>query len=143
VKRNISIFFAVIGVFAGRAVSRWGNSELQLIVFSLAFLGILLFGLYIYKKNHNYFLPLGCVLLVTCLPLLEVLQDSIKSSEVTFFCVSNGVIFLLCFAVACMITGAHQIAPQDISHKQWKYWMMALAGFWLVCCGGAAALTFL
>lgn len=142
-KKNISILLAVIGVFAGRALARQGNATLEVIVLSLIFLVILAFGIYVYKKTHNRFLPLGCLLLVACLPTFNMLPDGAKTSNAVFWAIVSALLFVFFLAVGCMFTGAHQIAPQNISHKQWKYYLMALAGLWIVCCGGLAALTFL
>ncbi len=142
-KKNISILLAVIGVFAGRALARQGNATLEVIVLSLIFLVILAFGIYVYKKTHNRFLPLGCLLLGACLPVFNMLLDGAKTSNTVVWAIISALLFVLFLAVGCMFTGAHQIAPQNISHKQWKYYLMALAGLWIVCCGGLAALTFL
>lgn len=142
-KRNIGIFLAVIGVFIGRSVSRRGDAELQLIVISLALLCVLFFGLYVYKKYHNYLLPLGCLLLILWFPAFEVVHNTVKTPNAEFWAVFSTLLFVFFGAFGCMFTGAHQIAPQNISHKEWKYWMLTLAGFWIVCCGGLAALTFL
>ena len=142
-KKNISILVAVIGVLAGRALARQGNADIEIVVMSLASLFILAFSLYVYKKTHNLLFPLGCVLLIICLPLLGVLHDNIMSSRFVFWEIFSGLFFLVCLAVACMITGSHQIAPQSISRQKWKYWLMILAGFWIICCGGIAAVLFL
>ena len=86
-KRNISIFLAVIGVFIGRSVSRRGDAELQLIVISLALLCVLFFGLYVYKKYHNYLLPLGCLLLILWFPAFEVVHNTVKTPNAEFWAV--------------------------------------------------------
>ena len=116
-KKNISILVAVIGIFAGRALARQGNADIEIVVMSLASLFILAFSLYVYKKTHNLLFPLGCVLLIICLPLLGVLHDNIMSSRFVFWEIFSGLFFLVCLAVACMITGSHQIAPQRISRQ--------------------------
>ena len=142
-KKENRILLLVGGLIAGRALARWGNTDLQVVILSLSSLVVLAFAAYIYKKTHNLFFPLGCVLLLSGVPLLNVLQDSVNSSNLMFLGVFSGVSFLGCLALACMITGVHQMAPQNISRKQWKYWIMTLAGVWLVCCGGLAVLIFL
>ena len=50
-KRNIGIFFAVIGVFAGRALASQGNTDMEVIILILAALPVLSFGVYVYKKR--------------------------------------------------------------------------------------------
>ncbi|WP_254655367.1 hypothetical protein [Selenomonas sp. oral taxon 137] len=40
-KKNISILVAVIGIFAGRALSRWGDEGIELVFVSFAALGVL------------------------------------------------------------------------------------------------------
>lgn len=54
-KKNISILVAVIGVFAGRALARQGNADIEIVVMSLASLFILAFSLYVYKKHIIYY----------------------------------------------------------------------------------------
>lgn len=50
-KQNISILVAIIGVFAGRALARQGNADMEVIVLILAALPVLSFGVYVYKKR--------------------------------------------------------------------------------------------
>ena len=142
-KKDISLLVGVGGVLAGRALSRQGNTELEIVVWSLSALVAIFFGIYIYRKHHNWIFLLGCILLVVGLLFLYVLQASIGTSQIKLWGFVSGVLFFAFFGLACLITGSHQISPHIISYKQWKYWMLALAGFWLVGCGGAAALIFL
>ena len=131
------------GIFAARALARWGGADIGTIVLSLSALGILYFGICIYKKTRNWLFLLGCILLVTCFPFLGVLESNATSSHVIFWEISGILLFVFCLAFGCMITGGHQIAPHIISCRQWKYWLIGLSGSWLVYCGGLAALTFL
>ena len=142
-KKDISLLVGVGGVLAGRALSRQGNTELEIVVWSLSALVAIFFGIYIYKKHHNWIFLLGCILLVASLPFLYILENDINTSQIKLLGVISGLFFFIFLGLACMITGSHQISPHIISYKQWKYWMLTLAGFWLVCCGGLAALTFL
>ena len=142
-KKDISLLVGVGGVLAGRALSRQGNTELEIVVSSLSALVAIFFGIYIYKKHHNWIFLLGCILLVVSQLFLYVLQDSIGTSQIKLWGFISGVLFFTFLGLACLITGSHQMSPHVISYKQWKYWMMTLAGFWLLSCGGLAALTFL
>ena len=142
-KKDISLLVGVGGVLAGRALSRQGNKELEIVVSSLSALVAIFFGIYIYKKHHNWIFLLGCILLVVSQLFLYVLQDSIGTSQIKLWGFISGGLFFTFLGLVCLITGSHQMSPHVISYKQWKYWMMTLAGFWLVCCGGLAALTFL
>ena len=49
-KKDISLLVGVGGVLAGRALSRQGNKELEIVVSSLSALVAIFFGIYIYKK---------------------------------------------------------------------------------------------
>ena len=142
-KKENRILLLVSGLLVGRALARWGNTDLQVIVLSLSSVVVLAVAAYIYKKTHNLLFPLGCILLLSGVPFLELVQDSVKSSNLMLLGVFSGVSSLGCLAFACMITGVHQMTPQNISRKQWKYWIMTLVGLWLVCCGGLAVLIFL
>ena len=142
-KKGISLLVGVGSVLAGRALSRQGNTDLEIVVWSLSALGVIFFGIYTYKKHHNWIFLLGCILLVVGLLFLYVLQDSIGTSQIKLLGFVSGLLFFSFLGLACLITGSHQISPHIISYKQWKYWMITLSGFWLVGCGGAAALIFL
>ena len=50
-KKDISLLVGVGGVLAGRALSRQGNTELEIVVSSLSALVAIFFGIYIYKKT--------------------------------------------------------------------------------------------
>ena len=49
-KKDISILVGVGSVLAGRALSRQGNTDLEIVVWSLSALGVIFFGIYTYKN---------------------------------------------------------------------------------------------
>lgn len=142
-KKNISILVAVIGVFAGRALARQGNADMEVIVLILAALPVLSFGVYVYKKTHTWFFLIGGILLFGCLPFINKLGDIGKVSHVMFFGAFSVVFFAFCMAIGCLFTGCCQISPNAISRKKWKYCLIGLALTWGLCCGGVAAVLFL